>query len=1048
MKQISKLKTILFLIGMMAFGHNWAQDHSLNFDGIKDYVQWGDPHQGFPGPYATTTIVEPLVGTDFSIELWMKSDMADWPTTSPHGVLFAFNMYSPIHASNRLIFGIDATGHLYIHDGNNTGLSYWKWAGPTVVADGECHHIAFTHDFVAKQCSVYVDGVLEGGPINTDFILNRTDVFNLGQEWDNLDGLHTIEPHAPSQFYTGDMDEVRIWTKKRELPEIFDEMNTVFPLGEPDLLAYFDADQGVAGGNNLSELVLENSTINPGLDGELVDFTRLTSVSNFVLDPCGPCYASMDTSFIHITEDITYNADIFWDNKYYIGDHVTVRVTNGAVLDITNVDVVFGECAGIEVDSNAYLRINNSVLRPCRVDGTWKGITFNTIAGMENPNSSIVNEATFKHAEVALNFNGQTDAVISNNLFSNCNYGVRVNNNPNFKHSITGNRFVTEDFYPTYSSCHTFVDNMSTYGIWAMRSNFAQHISHNEFVNSNGASLPMVTGISQGSGASTSSSNLFTDMLHAFVVTEAAGYTSIVNNRIEVNYPSSSSISLSNISILIDGTNGPLTEVNNNQIINNENQILAYAAIGLNSSSNISVATNEIEGFERGISALEAHNCQITENTITNSRTVGIYFSQIAGPIPSPSYITCNTIKMKNYDTSVGIYIEDMERANEITSNCILDCATSMYLEGLGSLPKIRNNYLYNYTNFGIDVRNYVGDIGIAPTDPGMNTFWSNDVSAFDIHSFPGTINVADNFGMFNLSLATVVVTSANPSHSTASCGHQIFGSPSQGNLNTRYVCDNKTQIAAGMQKTDWGYELAPDHLEQLMNSADPFSFTSNIIGTVSDLSESALNEMISSAELDLSEEALLKYAFYLKRSELVLAKASMDAFTPTTEEQELFRELRLINLKVLEETHSALDAEDVRLLEAAARDRGMQANYAIHILNQVSSYRDYIFDMPDLKKSEKPSGVYNLELEESYLKVYPNPAISTVKVELEKSEAGEELQLLNATGQVVKTVPVDFMVGITEMDIRNLAQGFYFIVLRNPNTGVKQKTKLIKLDR
>ena len=65
-----------------------------------------------------------------------------------------------------------------------------------------------------------------------------------------------------------------------------------------------------------------------------------------------------------------------WDGKYYIDDNVIVTVNNGAVLDITTVDVVFGECAGIVFQDSAYLRATNSVFRPCNIDKTWKGLEF------------------------------------------------------------------------------------------------------------------------------------------------------------------------------------------------------------------------------------------------------------------------------------------------------------------------------------------------------------------------------------------------------------------------------------------------------------------------------------------------------------------------------------------------------------------------------------------------------------------------------------------------------------------------------------------------
>ena len=65
MKNYLRMKMIVFLFGILSFSTNWVQDHSLNFDGIKDYVQWGDPEQESPGFYSVTSIIAPLVGSDF-----------------------------------------------------------------------------------------------------------------------------------------------------------------------------------------------------------------------------------------------------------------------------------------------------------------------------------------------------------------------------------------------------------------------------------------------------------------------------------------------------------------------------------------------------------------------------------------------------------------------------------------------------------------------------------------------------------------------------------------------------------------------------------------------------------------------------------------------------------------------------------------------------------------------------------------------------------------------------------------------------------------------
>ena len=159
------------------------------------------------------------------------------------------------------------------------------------------------------------------------------------------------------------------------------------------------------------------------------------------------CFAEADSLFTKILSNTTYSTDVVWDGKYYIDDNVIVTVTNGSILDITNVDVVFGECAGIVFTDGALLRSNNSVYRPCYIDGTWKGLRFVGKGKFDN----IINECTFKNAEVALYFQELADGVISSNLFSNCNYGIRVEGNNSFNHPISGNRFVTEQFFPSYN---------------------------------------------------------------------------------------------------------------------------------------------------------------------------------------------------------------------------------------------------------------------------------------------------------------------------------------------------------------------------------------------------------------------------------------------------------------------------------------------------------------------------------------------------------------------------------------------------------------------
>ncbi len=155
-------------------------------------------------------------------------------------------------------------------------------------------------------------------------------------------------------------------------------------------------------------------------------------------------------------------------------------------------------------------------------------------------------------------------------------------------------------------------------------------------------------------------------------------------------------------------------------------------------------------------------------------------------------------------------------------------------------LPLIRNNFLYNYNNVGINVQGHSGNIGTL-SSPGLNTLWSNYNSAVDINSNT-SITVADNFGMFNISWPQVQITSNRPYHSTASCGHQIFNMPSQGNLNISYTCDHYKQIQDPLSGTGGTYNLSGNYLEILIGSEDQFNLANMILASYENADAELLN--------------------------------------------------------------------------------------------------------------------------------------------------------------------------------------------------------------
>ena len=793
------------------------------------------------------------------------------------------------------------------------------------------------------------------------------------------------------------------------------------------------------------------NTFISGIQGVMFDIditsipTEIIMYDSICLQSCqcyDCCFAEIDPGFTHIWNDTIFYSDVVWDNKYYIDDGVMVTM-DGAMFDITNVDVVFGECAGMEFINGGYLRANNSVFRPCDIDETWKGLRFETPGEFDN----IVNECTFKNAEVALYFEGGSDAVVSNGLFSNCNYGIRVEGNNNFNHPISGNRFVTEDFYPDFAcdSSYSFINNNVSYGIYSEYSRFVSQVSHNEFLNSKGNAFPITYGIYQVYGGGMFSENTFTDMSTAVTLLQQMYYTSIENNEIEMNLR----VMNNSTSIFVLICNGPLIEVLNNEIKNNDSEWVSLSAIYAANSTNLNIVNNEIEGFNFGIINTGTTNHQISSNVITNTHSAGIYvFEQ---PYSS-GYITCNSIKMKDYNGSFGILANNMSSMSEVSSNCITDCYTSMNFNGWGSggnlpkLPLIRNNFLYNYSYVGINVQGHSGNIG-TKTDPGLNTLWSNNNTATDINSNT-SITVADNFGMFNISYPMVQITSNNPYHSTASCGHQIFNMPSQGNLNVEYDCDNSTGKSGMMTGTGGNFYLEPGYQEALKSSLTPFEDANMIMASVENPDLVLLNEVIQATDLTSNQEALLKYDFHYRNGDFQNARAAMEMFVPVTRDEQDYKTLSMYDLDAIANGWDEFSDGDVETMKMIEAEESVYANLAISLLNNVSGYRDHITEevvLPDVMWTEN---IKRVETDGSYLNIYPNPVTNTAYIEfIDNTGGNSKIEVFDISGKLVTDISLNMVAGGIEMDVQQLQNGIYFVTITNPETGFIQKGKLVKIE-
>ncbi|MCB0531740.1 MAG: LamG domain-containing protein [Lewinellaceae bacterium] len=248
-----------------------SDNHALDFDGNGDFIDLS-PINGL----APTS--------DFTAEAWFFS-------RATTGV----GQPCPSNFRRLLSFGDVASG-TRLELGECGGLLNLLWAqsGSTCpnaltipittpsmptgidVRDGKCHHIAWirqgtTVEIYYDGVSVYLNNSLTCLPPVTYFRAGHWPGGTTGtQEWQGL------------------IDEIRLWDHARTPAQIAQYQYCLLNGQEPGLVAYWQLDQGVAGGPNNSPPITKAIDASPnGNDGMLFNFALTGTVSNFV-QSCAP----------------------------------------------------------------------------------------------------------------------------------------------------------------------------------------------------------------------------------------------------------------------------------------------------------------------------------------------------------------------------------------------------------------------------------------------------------------------------------------------------------------------------------------------------------------------------------------------------------------------------------------------------------------------------------------------------------------------------------------------------------------------------------------
>ena len=250
-----QLRAQMFTAPFQAVPYQKIISNGLNFDGTNDYINIARP-----------------VSDNFTIEFWVKTTQT--PATGTqwyNGSLIIDGEVSGVTND----FGIGLNGTKLAFGIGNPDYSIISNA---VINDGTWKHVAVTRTKSSGAISIYINGVLDISGTSTNV--------------NSLTAPTTLKIGGPQNigsFFSGSLDDIRIWNYVRTAQQISGSMNNEMLGSETGLVAYYNFNQGIPNVSNAGVTTLYNETSSLSTyNGTLTNFALTGSTSNWVVGKLEP----------------------------------------------------------------------------------------------------------------------------------------------------------------------------------------------------------------------------------------------------------------------------------------------------------------------------------------------------------------------------------------------------------------------------------------------------------------------------------------------------------------------------------------------------------------------------------------------------------------------------------------------------------------------------------------------------------------------------------------------------------------------------------------
>lgn len=231
------IATIIFVCSASAFQSAKAQSgQALNFDGVDDYVDLPTFN----------------VQNSYTKEAWINTSVIDG---NYRNILSGSQTY--FYLLNGLLTAGQAGNFTVVQD-----------ATPLVA--GTWYHVAVTYDATTGNMILYKNGAAVAPGTAASYI-------------ETANYIGALYAGAASFFFQGSIDEVRFWSIAQPAAFISADANCSLNGTEPNLTAYYNFNEGIAGANNAGVTTLyDNSDNLVTLNGTLMNFALTGTTSNWI----------------------------------------------------------------------------------------------------------------------------------------------------------------------------------------------------------------------------------------------------------------------------------------------------------------------------------------------------------------------------------------------------------------------------------------------------------------------------------------------------------------------------------------------------------------------------------------------------------------------------------------------------------------------------------------------------------------------------------------------------------------------------------------------